>query len=153
MSWRKVQLDNRQCEQDQFILELFNQAPVRYVGKDLEFAKQLTIDEQSQNLILIVNKKFWASELVSTIKDNFSLPTNCFYIGINRYGFLGNDTDFFTESNNSRGDDIIKLTGSLLKKFGYVVERHGSFDNDRGRYFNFVQPLTWLYGKATNTSN
>ena len=153
MKWRTVQLGNDLCKQDKIILDLFATAPVRYIGNDNIFAKNLNIDQNSSDLILIVNDNVWLSELAQIIKTHLSYPTNTFYIGINRYRILGNDTNRNFDLTESYGLDIIAFIKTYANKMDYTIEHAGSFDNDRGRYFNFVQPLTWVYGKKSNSSH
>lgn len=146
-SWRSIQLGNDNCDQDNIILELYNNVPVKYIGKDLEFASKLVLDESSQHIVAIFNTSGWVSDFVEfilTLKNAQS-----FYLGVNRYRILGNDTTLTFDYSKSSGQTIIDLVGKLLPNFNIV--KSGFFDNDLGRYFNFVQPLTWIY--ATNKSN
>jgi hypothetical protein len=151
MSWRNIQLGESQCDQDQLILKLFENCTVRCVGVDLEFAKKFSQSVDSKNLILVINKPVWLSELISTCNNYVNNPVETFYIGINRYVIKGNDTDITVANTNNKGFDLINFVGQQLQKQGYTTVQSGHFDHDRGRYFNFVQPLTWLYG--TKTSN
>ena len=35
-------------------------------------------------------------------------------------------------------------------KQNYTIKKQEYFDNDKGRYMNFVQPITWAYGTQTD---
>ena len=48
MKWRTVQLGNDLCKQDKIILDLFATAPVRYIGNDNIFAKNLNILKENK---------------------------------------------------------------------------------------------------------
>lgn len=152
MSWRSAQLDNQLCDQDIIILDLFQNKTVRYVGPDHEFADHLSINNSSSNLILILNRPVWLSEICAQIKNLLVSPVDTFYIGINRYTVLGNDTNLKITHNNTHSDDIIDFIKQLVDNLNYTVVKSGSHNNDRGRYFNFVQPLTWVYG-VSNVAN
>ena len=145
MSWRSLQLNGQPCSQDIVIYDLFPDLKVRYVGNDLEFANTLDLDNNSTHLILCINHPLWLSELRDLICQELSGNCETFYIGINRYQIKGNDTnlEFDSDSNGSAIIDMIKNLSTML---GYTVVKHGSFDNDRGKHMNFVQPLTWVYG-------
>ena len=154
MSWRQIQLDQTLCNQDELILQLFGQDPVKYVGKDLEFAQHLHQDHQAKNLILVVNDPVWCSELVTLCKNNLSDTIENFYIGINRYCIKGNDTFFDANASGTNSLDLIDFVKNQIQLLGYQVTKSGYLELDLGRYFNFVQPLTWLYGhKKTDQSN
>ena len=151
MSWRQTQLNQSLCDQDQLILQLFEHSPVNYVGRDPEFAKLLVRDNHAENLVLIVNQPVWCSELISLCKTHLTSSIKNFYIGINRYYIKGNDTNIDFEITKHKGKDIIDFVAGQLHTHGYSTTKSGYFDLDLGRYFNFVQPLTWLYGhKTTN---
>jgi hypothetical protein len=154
MTWRITQLGSSLCDQDQLILNLFRNKKVQYVGADMEFAKNLHQDCNSKNLILIINRPMWVSSLLDICKKYVSDPIDTFYIGINRYVIKGNDTVTEFVNSSQFGNDIITLVSWQLQQQGYIVSKSGSFDQDLGRYFNFVQPLTWIYGnKNSNHSN
>lgn len=154
MSWRTIQLGQSLCDQDRLILQLFENSAVKYVGKDLEFTKHLTQDNGAENLILIINQAVWCSELLSICKTHLTDSIKTFYIGINRYCIKGNDTTVDFEISECQGKDTIDFVNSQIRVHGYSTTKSGYFDQDMGRYFNFVQPLTWLYGhKTTNQSN
>ena len=151
MSWRSVQLGTSLCDQDQLILKLFEGCKVKGVGVDFEFATNLQLDHNSENLILIINNPIWLSGLIDVCKKHLVTPVNNFYIGINRYIIRGNDTTIKVKNSGNAGIDIINFVSQQLTQQGYTTLQAGHFDHDQGRYFNFVQPLTWLYG--TKTSN
>jgi hypothetical protein len=147
-SWRYVQLENRLCDQDKVILNLFQDRPVKYVGNDKEFALNLNLDINSTSTIAIFNHSGWFSDLIDFVHASV-VGTTEFYVGINRYCLLGNDTQQYFKNGNS--DVLIDFIKSELSVLGYIITQSGFMDNDKGRYFNFVQPLTWVYG--TNKSN
>lgn len=145
MTWRSLQLNHQPCSQDLVIYNLFQNLAVKYVGNDSEFATTLNIDPASKHLILCINRPIWLSELLSLITQELSTNYETFYISVNRYQLKGNDTALKFASN-SNGSLIIELIKNLSNAIGYTVIKQGSFDNDRGRHMNFVQPLTWVYG-------
>jgi hypothetical protein len=146
MSWRSTQLDNQLCDQDIVILDLFQNKTVRYVGTDYEFANHLVVDNSSSNLILILNQPAWLSEIYTQIKNLLISPVDTFYIGINRYTVLGNDTDLTISQNKTHSEELINFIEQIVVDSSYRIVKSGFYDSDRGRYFNFVQPLTWIYG-------
>ena len=141
MSWRSIQLDKSLCDQDQLILDLFAGMPVNYIGHDDEFKQHLDISSTAANLILIFNKRIWVSDIHKTLEKHLTDPIKKFYIGINRYSVIGNDT-------NIDATHLLELIEKFLNKLNYQVEKTGKFDQDCGQYFNFVQQLTWIYGSA-----
>lgn len=154
MSWRSVQLGQQLCDQDNLILELFKHEPVKYVGEDLEFQKHLTVSNSAPNLILILNYPLWCSDVIKMCRSNLTDGIDKFYIGVNRYTLLGNDTTRIIPNTGQHGLDYVNFLKSIVEELDFCVTRTGTLDNDLGRYFNFVQPLTWVYGrKATNKSN
>ena len=48
------------------------------------------------------------------------------------------------------GQLLINLVTKIAKKKNYQIIKSGYFDQDLGRYMNFVQPVTWVYGTPTN---
>jgi len=155
MSWRTVQLGQDLCDQDRLILDLFNGAEVKYIGPDGEFKTVLPHNELSTNLILIINHPVWYSDIIKTVSEHLTQDTDKFYIGINRYYIKGNNTtEKFTVSNHNSQDIVLALS-SLVSRYGVAVTKSGHYDKDQGRHFNFVQPLTWIYGHRieANTSN
>jgi hypothetical protein len=153
MSWRRTQLENQLCDQDQLILGLFNNRSVRYIGDDVEFAQHLTLDNTSTNLILVLNSPMWISDLYRILHKNLTHPVTNFYIGINRYYILGNDTTMIIENFGQAGANIIQVVEKIVRKLNFKITKHGTYDYDRGRHFNFVQPLTWAYGSHVTNSN
>ena len=148
MSGRYGQLMGSLCDQDLLILDLFKNKPVRYIGEDTEFSQHLIISECAQSTVAIFNHWGWLSDLLTFVDDIANTKElEDFYLGINRYFLRGNDTDIvFPENSTSK--DLIDL---LIKKFngyGFVVTKFGFRDQDNGRYFNFVQPITWIYGTS-----
>jgi len=146
MSWRAIQLGQNLCDQDQLIINLFKDQTVHYVGPDHEFKKHLNCDSNSSNLVLILNSKLWCSEIKQICKDNLTGQIKKFYIGINRYQIIGNDTDYCFSQSDSPGNDIINMIKIFVEPLEFRIKSSGTYDLDRGRYFNFVQPLTWAYG-------
>lgn len=153
MSWRSIQLGTELCDQDQLIMSLFGSSKVTYQGSDSEFSAMINNCPDSDNLILIINSPHWASDIITQILEHLGPQRyKNFYIGINRYQILGNDTNLILPK--STGPGIISLFSIICNYCGYIVTKSGHLDNDRGRYFNFVQPLTWIYGTTqTNKSN
>lgn len=148
MNLRTIQLANKLCDQDRIIIEMFGDRPVKYIGRDNEFSKNLNTDINSKSVIAVFNQQGWLSDLLGFIELSIK---NCeeFYIGINRYQILGNNTIYKFDTGSS--ESLLKCIEELLTKLGYVITKSGSMDNDQGKYFNFIQPLTWIYG--TNKSN
>lgn len=155
MSWRTIQLGQDLCAQDRLIVDLFSGTDVKYVGTDSEFARVLQCNQQSTNLILTINHEVWCSDLIRLVGQHLVTPIDRFYIGVNRYYIKGNDTTEKFAISNQPGQDIVNMLSNLASKASYAVTKSGFYDCDLGRYFNFVQPLTWIYGhRATaNTGN
>lgn len=153
MSWRSTQLNQELCDQDRIILDLFTDKDVNYVGNDNEFKKLLNHNSSSTNLILIVNNNVWCSDIVELLVQHLQHPVDTFYIGLNRYCIKGNDTQEKFLNTGNHGTDLVLMISDVVARLGYSVSKSGSYDNDLGRHFNFVQPLTWAYGSKTNTSN
>lgn len=146
MTWRSLQLNGQPCSQDLVIYDLFADLSVRYVGNDTEFANTLQLDPGSSHLVMCINHPVWLSELLDQVSQELANTCHTFYIGINRYYIKGNDTNLQIDPD-SNGSILINLIKNLALHMGYSVTKHGMFDNDCGRHFNFVQPLTWVYGK------
>jgi hypothetical protein len=153
MSWRSTQLGSNLCDQDRLILNLFGDRPVRYIGTDTEFAANLNCDQFSTALILILNQPLWLSQVVQQCRQHLADPVDTVYIGINRYCVKGNDTTRNFVDTESPGLDLINMLESVITESGYTKTDSGYFDRDLGRYFNFVQPLTWIYGTKNTNSN
>jgi hypothetical protein len=154
-TWRKTQLGNDLCDQDRIILDLVKDRSVQIHGDHYDFAQHLCLDQNSDFLIILFTRSLWLSEVHQTINDNLAKHINNLYIGINRYVVLGNDTNMiYNDSNIGRGQQILDVIKTFIASHGFSVRRQGSMDHDQGRYFNFVQPLTWLYAeRETNTSH
>ncbi len=151
MTWRSLQLRSGDCSQDTLLLNLFQKKSVRYVGTDREFEKKLSIDPNSTNLIAVVNRSIWLSELIEFVKQNLSVPTTTFYFGVNRYLVQGNDTTIVFDPTQASGSSLTQVMTKVAESMGYTVEQAGYFDDDRGRHFNFAQPVTYIYGtQGTN---
>jgi hypothetical protein len=125
---------------------LFNHNDVNYVGPDFEFRQKLNHRSDSKNLVLILNTPMWVSDIVMSCQKNLCRGIRTFYIGINRYQVLGNDTTRVYGTTENCSLDLIHLLSTQVKEQGFDVTKSGQFDHDLGRYFNFVQPLTWIYG-------
>ena len=82
------------------------------------------------------------SELIEFIQNLKKYKS--FYLGINRYVVLGNNTNITFNTTDSEGQSLLGLVHRILPDFNMIDS--GTFDNDQGKYFNFVQPLTWIYG-------
>jgi hypothetical protein len=90
----------------------------------------------------------WLSEIKQRCENFLSRPTNRVYIGINRYQIKGNDTSYWSSAVDvAYGLQILDWVSYCLKDLGFTPQQQGYFDCDRGRYFNFVQPLTWIYAE------
>jgi hypothetical protein len=146
MSWRGTQLGDQLCDQDQLILQLFDGQTVNYVGTDSQFQQNLTHQATADNLVLILNKPIWISDIVNNCQTYLTKHVNTFYIGINRYQLLGNDTSRKINNTGHHGSDLIEFIKEIVFQQGFAVSKSGYYDCDRGQYFNFVQPLTWIYG-------
>jgi hypothetical protein len=146
MSWRSAQLGSQLCDQDNLIIRLFKGQSVKYVGADIDFSKNLVIDNNSSNLILILNESMWVSDLYKILHKNLTPSVTTFYIGINRYRVLGNDSNIAINNTIHHGENIIHLVNTIINNLGYSIIKQGTHDDDLGQYFNFVQPLTWIYG-------
>lgn len=144
MSWRSVQLGNRLCDQDQIIVNLFQDKPVNYVGKDDEFAQHLNCFPSANNLILTINRACWVSDILKICQEQLTNEIERVYLSVNRYCLLGNDTKLIV-------DDLVGLLVWVVGQHGFEVIEKSKIERDLGRYFNFVQPITWIYGrKITN---
>jgi hypothetical protein len=153
MSWRTTQLGNQLCEQDKLIVSLFDNKDVNYIGVDFEFQQKLEHNPDSENVVLILNTPMWVSDIVAACRQHLSPSVRTFYIGINRYQVLGNNTTRIFNTTENLGADLISLLADIVLEQGFTVTKSGQFDHDLGRYFNFVQPLTWVYGhNVTNQS-
>lgn len=146
MTWRNLQLNNRDCTQDEIVLSLFRNCSVRYVGRDQEFQKRLQIDPASPHLIAVINESIWLSDLIEFIREQLRPTTERFYFGVNRYLIQGNDTTLQLDPAMPSGGQIVSVMQKTVEKLGYQVTQHGYFDEDRGRHFNFAQPVTYIYG-------
>ena len=151
MSWRSLQLKQKACSQDQVVLEVFKNKKVKYIGADVEFAAMLDLDAHSQHLVYVINQPLWLSEMIDKVKK-LLVPNEfkTFYISVNRYQIIGNDTDITFDRGIDSGATIINLLTNIVQKQGYSVIKSDYFDNDQGRHMNFVQPVTWIYGTSTN---
>jgi hypothetical protein len=152
MSWRYLQLEQKTCLQDQVVLDLFKNKVVKYIGRDVEFAAMLNTNPDSRHVVAVLNSSMWLSEMIDAVRGLLEPEKfKTFYIGVNRYQILGNDTTLTFDQQIASGATIINLLTNIAQKQEYAVLKSGYFDNDQGRYMNYVQPLTWIYG--TSTSN
>ena len=144
MSWRSVQLGNNLCDQDQVIVNLFQEKPVNYVGKDDEFSQHLNCSSLANNLIVTINQACWVSDILKICQEQLTDNIECVYLSVNRYCLLGNDTWLIVT-------DLEELLVWIIKQHKFDVVGKSKIERDLGRYFNFVQPITWIYGrKITN---
>jgi hypothetical protein len=150
MSWRSLQIKQNACTQDRVVMNLFKNKTVCYVGRDLEFASKLNVDINAKNLIAIINSPYWLSACIDYVRSLLEIGRfETFYIGINRYHILGNDTDLKFDPNCDSGAHLINLLSQIATQQGYTVNQSSYFDDDLGRHMNFVQPVTWVYGTST----
>jgi len=151
MSWRSLQIKQNACTQDQVILNLFKNKIVRYVGRDLEFAAKLDTNDNAKHLIAIINSPLWLSTWIDRVRSLLEVSRyETFYIGVNRYHIIGNDTNLKFDTNCDSGMHIINLLSKIATQQGYTVTQSDYFDDDLGRHMNFVQPVTWVYGTSIN---
>lgn len=144
-AWRH-ELDGVLCDQDRLILDLFKNKTVKYIGDDPEFAAHLNCIDTADNVVMTFNQPCWLSTVVTTVKEHLQEPVDNFYIGINRYLVLGNDTQYTVEVTGNHGADLLNFIEVVVRELGYYGNKHSTFDADLGRYFNFIQPLTWMHG-------
>ena len=90
MSWRTIQLGDSNCDQDQIILDLYKDTAVNYIGNDPDFARKLTLDTDSEHAVAVFNQPGLLSDFIDFVQQLAEYKT--FYLGINRYFILGNDT-------------------------------------------------------------
>jgi hypothetical protein len=146
MNWRQVQLENDLCDQDQKILEIVNGRKVRLHGNHQGFDQFVDIDHQSDFAIILFTNPIWLSQIKQQLDEWVNEQINFVYIGVNRYCLLGNDTFVkYYDGKIKRGQQIINALDGFLTTKNFIMKNHGMFDDDQGRYFNFVQPLTWIY--------
>lgn len=150
MSWRSIQIKQGTCTQDKIILDIFKNEPVKYQGKDFEFAEKLNVDPESNSIIVIINDIIWVSELIDNVSKLFDQRYNKIYISVNRYLIAGNDTDIAFNKEIKSGQLITDLISKIATNRGYQINKVGFFDEDFGRFMNFVQPLTYVYATSTN---
>lgn len=150
MSWRTTQLNDSLCDQDRLILDLFKDKSVRYIGSDQEFSQHLNLLDQADKVVAIFDQIGWLSDLIGfvdqVIVDN---KVKEFYLGINRYCICGNDTDI--RFNGAGSEHLVEFLTHHLERYDYDILKSGYLDHDQGKYFNFIQPVTWIYG--TNKNN
>lgn len=149
MNGRDIQLGADQCDQDQLLLNLIGGSAVRIIGYDQGFSKFCTVDDHSDFLIIFFNQPLWLSELRNRCEKYITPGITRVYLGINRYRIKGNDTADYCVAvdQDHKGKQILDFVSSCLLKKNFVVKQQGYLDNDQGRFFNFVQPLTWIYAE------
>jgi hypothetical protein len=134
------------CDQDQTILRLVNGHPVRLNGNHRGFDQFITQDQDSNFALVLLTDPAWISEIFQQLDDWIDDKIDFVYIGINRYCILGNDTiTEYHDNGIGRGQQLVNVLRDFLLGKGLVMKTSGTFDDDLGRYFNFVQPLTWIY--------
>lgn len=155
MNWRLIQLGSTTCDQDRKLLELIDNRSVRIHGNHQGFDQFCNLEPQSDFCVIFLNSPAWLSEMRNRLQEYLQLPTTCVYVGINRYLIKGNDTEYrMTNHNDGHGQQILTWAQQQLTKLGFVCLQQGHMDKDLGRFFNFVQPLTWIYAEhATNKSH
>lgn len=147
-SWRTAQLGTDLCDQDQLIKQLIGSYKVRLHGEHCGFYQFCEIDPASDFCLIFLNKPMWLSEIKKRCASFLSYPTNRVYIGINRYQIKGNDTSYRSSTLDvAYGPQLLGWLSECLKELGFTPQQQGHYDYDRGRHFNFVQPLTWIYAE------
>jgi hypothetical protein len=154
MTWRDVQLGSNLCDQDRLILDLVQERSVRIHGDNTGFDRFCNIDPQSDFGLIFFNRSLWLSEIRQQLRDFSAKNIKCLYVGINRYQIKGNDTSYSSKNqNDTPGVELLCWLEHCLAEIGFSVKKKGFFDEDRGRFYNFVQPLTWLYAEYATNSN
>ena len=154
MSWRGTQLGDQCCDQDNLILNLFKGKTVNYVGDDIVFRQRLSYNPASTNLVIVLNNSIWISGIIAVFQQYLRKNIETFYLGVNRYQVLGNDTNRDIKCTNNYSNDLIQLITDITQEHEFEILQSGHHNQDLGRYFNFVQPLTWVYGQnITNQSH
>ena len=147
MSWRTVQLGTAPCDQDQLIMDLFHNQPVNYVGPDTEFQQMLMHDASASSVAMVINHPVWVSDIVMHCEKHLTNSVKTFYLGVNRYCVLGNNTNLNINAAGNHSDNLISLLSEIATRQGFTVTQSGQHDQDLGRYFNFVQPMVLVYLK------
>lgn len=148
MNWRATQLGTTLCDQDHLLLNLIANRPVRIHGDHCGFDQFCKIDSNSDFCLIFFNRPLWLSEIKNLCADYLEISTRYLYIGINRYQIKGNDTLHCDSTpTNTFSDEILNWMSACLKDQKFLIKQQGYFEKDQGRYFNFVQPLTWIYGE------
>lgn len=152
MNWRTVQLGSATCDQDRKLLQLIDRRSVRIHGNHQGFDQFCNVNPQSDFCLIFFNTPAWLSEIRDRLHKYLEPPTTCVYIGINRYQIKGNDIGPCTvNSTDNHSQQILSWTQQILSTLGFKCLQQGYMEQDVGRYFNFVQPLTWIYAEhATN---
>ena len=155
MSWRAVQLGSKTCDQDRKILDLINQRSIRIHGDHQGFDQFCNIDPQSDFCVIFLNTPVWLSEMRDSLYQYLEPPTTHVYVGINRYQIKGNDIGYCPINHSDNySHQILTWASQVLATLGFESLQQGCMDRDLGRFFNFVQPLTWIYAeRATNQSH
>lgn len=153
MNWRDIQLQGELCDQDYKILELTRSHAVRIHGDSKGFDRYCQLNNQSAFCLIFFNEPIWLSEIKDKCREYLTDTVQQCYIGINRYQILGNDLkDYQAQTSpDSLGNAMLDFVVSCTTPLSFIEKGRGTFDLDHGRYFNFVQPLTWTYIEhATN---
>lgn len=155
MSWRTIQLGDTTCDQDRKLLDFINQRPVRIHGNHAGFDQFCSVDPHSDFCVIFLNTPAWLSEIRDDLCQYLAAPTKHLYVGINRYQIIGNDVGPCPINHGSNhSQQILTWIDHLLTTLGFETLQQGHIDRDLGRFFNFVQPLTWIYAeRATNQSH
>ncbi len=141
MSWRTVQLGTSNCDQDQIILDLYKDTAVDYIGNDPEFASKLTLDINSEHAVAVFNQPGLLSDFINFIQQLSKYKT--FYLGINRYFILGNDTTLTYDTvNKTESENLFLTVGQVLN---CNIVQSGPYDNEPGRDLDFGKIFIELY--------
>lgn len=148
MNWRYTQLGSDTCDQDRVILDFIDDRSVRIYGDHCGFDQFCQLDEHSNFCLIFFNRPLWLSEIKQRCSDYLSQPTKYVYIGLNRYQIKGNDTQYQLDNSAlSYGTQVQRWLNDCITNLGFTVIKQDCFEHDQGRYFNFVQPLTWIYAE------
>jgi hypothetical protein len=148
MNWRTVQLGTDTCDQDREILNLVGQRSVRIYGEHLGFDQFCRTDQHSNFCLIFFNRPLWLSEIQQRCIDSVTIPTKYLYVGLNRYQIKGNDIKYsLNYPGLSCGQAVLRWLENCVIDLGFTVVKKNCYENDQGRYFNFVQPLTWIYAE------
>lgn len=150
MNWRATQLGTETCDQDRVLLRLIGNNTVRLHGNHQGFDQFCNLDPDSDFAVIFLNRPAWLSEMREELCAYLKKPTSYVYVGINRYQIKGNDIGNLNINlldNNS--EQILAWVNKFLTDLGFSYKHKGHMEKDRGRFFNAVQPLTWIYAEQS----